>query len=101
MDIMLGCGQPLEEIFNPVLIVFKQVLNGVGVLHKLEHAIVLAKCEYFVSSKFKVKIDLFKQVVHELDDLEDQLILPYIVTTLEDNTVFLRWPHRRETLAAH
>jgi hypothetical protein len=44
MDIMLSCGQPLEEILNPVLIVFKQVLNGVGVLHKLEHAIVLAKC---------------------------------------------------------
>ena len=71
INVMLACSQSLEEIFDLVFVIFEQILDGVGIFDKLKHSILLTKGEDLVGSELEIKIDLFQQVVHELNDLQD------------------------------
>lgn len=71
MNVMLACGQTLKEIFDLVFVIFEQILDSVGIFNELKHSILLTKSEDLVGSELEIKIDLFQQVVHELNDLQD------------------------------
>jgi hypothetical protein len=90
LHMILCCRQPFKEVFNPILVILKQILYRIRLLHKLKHPIVLAKREHLIRSELKVQVNLLQQVVHQLNDLQHQLVLPHIVPTLEYHTVFLR-----------
>jgi hypothetical protein len=90
LHMILCSRQPFKEVFNPILVIFQQILYRIRLLHKLKHPIVLAKREHLIRSELKIQVNLLQQVVHQLNDLQHQLVLPHIVPALEYHTVFLR-----------
>jgi hypothetical protein len=95
MHLMLSGREPFKEVFNPILVILEQILYRVRVLHELQHPVLLAKRQHLVRSELEVQVDLLQQVVHQLNDLQHQLILTHIVPALENHTVLLRRAHMR------
>ena len=52
---------------------------------ELYKAVGCAGGEDAVWCQFQIKIDLLEQVVHEVNHLNDELILPQVITALEDH----------------
>jgi hypothetical protein len=90
LHMMLRRRQPFKEIFYPIPVILEQILYRVRVLHELQHPIVLAKRKHLIRRELEIQVDLLQQIVHQLYDLQHQLVLSHVIPTLEYHTVFLR-----------
>lgn len=71
------------------------LLDGLRVRNTLHEADLLCDCDALVYRKLEVKVDLFQQDVHQLEQDKYKLVLPQVITVFVDDAVRL---HLRQGL---
>ena len=73
-----------QERLEVVVVLCQDFGQWLG-LDELDHALARCRREHLVRRELQVQLLLLEEAVHQLDDVEHQLVLPDVVALLEDD----------------
>ena len=82
-----GVGVMLPQKCAEVIIVFRQNCGQRKRVDEFEEALVRTSGQNFVRSQLQVQVFLSEQALHQLEELDDQLVLADVITVLEEHRV--------------
>lgn len=85
-----------EEGLDVIVVLVEDLAERLGV-DILDHALAARGREHLVGRELEVQLFLAQQAVHQLDDLDDKLVLPQVIAILvHDRVLFVVVRQKRE-----